>query len=51
MITYRMRVAAEAGAKTIVVEAGAGGLTPRNAARLGFRLAYTRALVFRVRTG
>lgn len=47
MITHRVRIAAAAGAKTIVIEAAAGGPTQRNAERLGFRLAYTRALVFR----
>ena len=47
MIVHRMLIAAEAGARTIVIEATAGGPTHRNAERLGFRLAYTRAMVFR----
>jgi GNAT superfamily N-acetyltransferase len=47
LLDHRLSLAVRAGATRIVIETSAGGPTHRNAARLGFVIAYTRAVLVR----
>lgn len=49
LMTRRLALAREAGASLAFIETSSGGPTHRNAAALGFTLAYTRALMTRPR--
>lgn len=47
LVQHRLHHAARAGATLVTVEASAGGPTHRNAARRGFEMIATRAVVTR----
>lgn len=49
LLEARLRYAVECGASIALVETDSGGPTHRNAARLGFTLAYSRAVLVRPR--